>query len=182
MYWCYTFIITTVSYQYCSYLYYCEIHLRIYIYCYCLFTYVNSILFIMFILNCCVTLLFSKILNMFICGIFDYKVFALDKEIHNLRFLLSTTTAKTKFMLPGPSDHWKMELYHGLADSGKGDLDSDINCLDSGNLWQYPNVPSQCEQFSWTWTGRLPYFDCWSYFKKFLDIFHPVTCKQLPLQ
>ena len=39
-------------------------------------------------LNCHGTLLFSQILNMFICAISEQNVFAADKEIHNLRFLI----------------------------------------------------------------------------------------------
>ena len=33
------------------------------------------------------------------------------------------------------------------ADSGKVDLDSDVDWLDSGTLCQYNTVPSQCERF-----------------------------------
>ena len=47
-YFLYTFIITMVSYQYFSYLYYLEIHLLRYICCYCPLTYGNSVIFIMF--------------------------------------------------------------------------------------------------------------------------------------
>ena len=51
MYCRYTVIIATVSYQYCYYLYYREIYLRRYIFCYFSLTQYDSVIFIMFILN-----------------------------------------------------------------------------------------------------------------------------------
>ena len=46
-YCCYTVIISTVSYEYVSYLYYREIHLRRYILCYCLLNFYDYVIFIM---------------------------------------------------------------------------------------------------------------------------------------
>ena len=72
--------------------------------------------------------------------------------------ILSTrTSAETKFLFPKPSNHWNMEHHRGSADCGEVDIDSDINHLDSGNVWQYTTVPSQCEWFPWTWTFLLWY-------------------------
>ena len=48
MYFRYTVIFFTVSYQYCSYSYNHDIHERKCIYSYCLLTYDNSVIFIMF--------------------------------------------------------------------------------------------------------------------------------------
>ena len=38
----------------------------------------------------------------------------------------------------------------GSVDRGEVDIDSDVNCLASGNLWQYTTVPSHCEQLTYT--------------------------------
>ena len=78
MYCHYTFIITMVSYQYFSYLYYHNIQQRRYICCYCPLTYNDSVIFIMFYFK------LSQLLNILVFGIFEYNVFAADKEIHNL--------------------------------------------------------------------------------------------------
>ena len=86
----YTFIIDTVSYHYCYYLYYHSIHLRRYIFFWCPVTYNKYVIFIVCILNCHGTLLISKMLHLFICGIFEYNLFAADKEIHNVRFFIIT--------------------------------------------------------------------------------------------
>ena len=48
IYFHYTVIFATVSYQYCSYLNYLKIHLRTYIRCYCQLTYDYSVIFNMF--------------------------------------------------------------------------------------------------------------------------------------
>ena len=64
----------------------------------------------------------------------------------------------TKFMLPRHSNHWNTEKYRGSADRGEVDLESDVNCLASGNIGKYTTVPSQCEWVPLTWTWRILYF------------------------
>ena len=38
----------------------------------------------------------------------------------------------------------------GSSNHGNGDIESNINSLDSGNLNQYITLPSQCEKLTWT--------------------------------
>ena len=113
---------------------------------------------------------------------FNTLFFQQTKKSITFDFWSSTTSAETKFLLPKISDHWKKKHYCGLADNGKGYLDSDINRLYLGNLQQYTTVPSQCEKLPWTWTWRLLYFDYWSNFEKLPVSVYYVTCKQLTLQ
>ena len=117
------------------------------------------------ILNLHRTLLFSKISNLLFCGIYEHKLFTAVKVIHKLWFL-STTSVETKFLLPKPSDHWNTEHFGGSVNCGEVDLDSEINFLASGNIWNYTNVPSQCDNFIWSWTQSLLYFNHWCHFKK----------------
>ena len=42
------------------------------------------------------------------------------------------------------------EHYMGSGDRGEVDLDSDVNCLDSGNLRLYTSGTNQCEGLPWT--------------------------------
>ena len=154
-----------MSYQYCSYLYYREIHLRRYICWYCTLIYKKFVILSCFILNCHRTFLFTQISNLLICGIFKHKNFTSDKAIHNLLCLIINNKFRHQVTVIKPRYHWKTENYQGLDDHGEGDLDSDLNHLDSGNLWQYTNIPSQCEKFPWTWTWSILYFDCWYHFE-----------------
>ena len=120
--------------QYCSYLYYRKIHLRRYIHCYYQPMYNNSVIFIMFYLNCHRTFILSQILNLFICGIFKHNLFAADKSIHYLRFLIINNKCRNKVPVIKPINHWKTEHYRESVDRGEGYLDSDLNLLASSNL------------------------------------------------
>ena len=110
-----------------------------------------------FILNCHGTLLSSQISILFFCGISEHNFIAVVKEIHKLQFQSTTTSADTKFLLPKPIYHWKTEQYWGSVHHIEVDIESEVNCLYSGNIWQYTTVPSQCEQLPWTWTFRILY-------------------------
>ena len=109
------------------------------------------------LLNCHGNFIFSKILNMFICGIFEHNFFQQTKKSITSNFWLSTISVQKQILLPKPSDHWNMEHYKRSSDSGEGDLLSDTNILASGNLQQYTTVPSHCDKFPWTWTWCLLY-------------------------
>ena len=127
----------------------------------------TSILFSIFLIcNCHGALLLSKISNLFICGIFEHKLFHQSKKSTTFDFLSTRISAQTKSLYPKPSDQWKTEHYRGSDDSGEVDIDSDINFLASGNLWQHTTVTSQCERLTWTWTWRVMYFDHWSHLEK----------------
>ena len=141
-------IISTVSYQYCSYLYYHEIHLRRYIILYCPLTYDNFVIWLCFILSCHGNLLFSQRMNLCICGIFERNLFAANKEIHNLRFLIINNKCRNQVPVIKNCDHWYTEHYQVLDDHCEGDLDLVVNNLASGNIMQYSTVPSKCEQFT----------------------------------
>ena len=55
------------------------------------------ILFLLcFVLNYPGTLLFSRILNLFICGIFEHNCFTAVKEIHKLWFLMNNNKCRNK--------------------------------------------------------------------------------------
>ena len=47
-----------------------------------------------------------------------------------------------------PSKQWNTEHYRESVDHGEGNLDTDLNSLDSGNIWQYDTASSKCENFS----------------------------------
>ena len=155
--------IATVSYQNCYYFYYRKIHLKRCLCCCC----PNSLIFMScFIFNCHVSLFFSQISNLFLCGIFEQIFSASVKEIHRLWLQSTTKSADTKFLSPQHSNHWNIEHYWGSANCGEVDLDSDINSLASGNHRQSTTVSSHYEQFPWTWTWILFYFYHWYHFKK----------------
>ena len=121
----FTLIIAIASYQYCSYLYYREIHLRRFIFWYCTFIYNNAVIFISKnkITEFC---LYHKFWN-FSFVIFLNTIFCCrqrNKQPSNFR--LSTTQC----------NQWKTEHYRGLDYQGEVDLDSDINCLSLTNLLQ----------------------------------------------
>ena len=119
-----------------------------------------------FILNCHGNLIFSQILNLFICDIFEHNNFVVDKEIRYFRFLVINNNCRDQCPIITQSNHWKMEHYWGSADYCEGSLDSEKNCLASGNLRQYTTVPIQCDWFPWTWIWRLLYFYHWYHFEK----------------
>ena len=104
------------------------------------------------------------------------------KQSITFNFRSTTTCAEHKFLLPKPSDHWRTEHYQESDNCWEVDLGSDINHLDSGNIWQYNTVPSQCEKFPWTWTWRLLHSNCWYYSEKRPGSVSSVICKKLPLQ
>ena len=106
----------------------------------------------------------SQTSNLFFV-VFLTQLFTSVKEIHKLRFLSTTTCADTKLLLLQTRKHWKMDQYQGLVGCSEVDLESDLNHPASGNLRQFTTVPSQCEQFPWTWTWRLLYLDCWYRFE-----------------
>ena len=92
------------------------------------------------------------------------------KDIHKLPFQSTTTSADTKFKLPQHSDNLETDGYHGSTDCYEVDLELYINRLDSGNPRQSTTIPSQCDQFSWSWTWRLLYFYHCYHCKKRLGI------------
>ena len=102
---CYTFIVATVSYRYCSYLYLCAIQMCRYICCYYLLNYDNYVSLIYFILNCHGTLIFSQILNQFFCGIMNKTFSHYTMKSIIFDFQSSTTSAETKILSPKPHDH-----------------------------------------------------------------------------
>ena len=67
-----TVIIATVSYKYCYYLYYINIHLCRFIFWYCTVIYENNGILSCFILNHHGIFLFSLILNLLFYDIFDH--------------------------------------------------------------------------------------------------------------
>ena len=138
-----------MSYQYCSYLYDHKILLRSYICFYCPFTYENSVIFIIIYFK--LSQNFDFITNICSVVVFLDTSFTKNKiKFTTFNFRSSTTSAETKLLLPKPSYHSNTENYQGSAGHGEVDIDSDINCLDSGNLWQDTTVISHCEQLHWT--------------------------------
>ena len=126
--------IATVSYQYMSSLFYRETHLLRFICCYCTSVYKKCIILLCFIFNYHRNLLISHFFNQFICNIFRGY------------FLMQTSKSTTsqKLRIPTCSKHLKKELYQGLADSGEGDHNSDLNHLDSVIISKYTTVTNQC--------------------------------------
>ena len=159
-----------MSYQHFSYLYYSKIHLSIYISWYFPLAY-DDFSSLCFILNCHGTFLFSQILNLFICSIFENDFFSADKSIHCLLFSIINNKCKNQVTVIKQSNHWKRDKYQGLDDCCEGYLDLDLNYLDSGNLQHYTTVLSQCEQMPCTWKWCLIYFDHWYHFEKRPGIF-----------
>ena len=156
-----------VSYRYCSYLYYCMIHLRRCIRCYFPLTHDDFYFFYMFYFKLSWDFYFIKIIKSVHLWYYWTKIVLVDKVIHYLWFLIINNKCRNKGPVIKPSDHWKTEHYLELADCCEGDPESELNCLTSGNLWQYTTVLSQFDRFPWTWTWRLLYLDCWSHFEKF---------------
>ena len=153
-----------MSYQYCSYLLYCEIHLMRFIYLYCtsiFFKYVISLCFF----NHHRILLFSQILIQFLCDIFKHKIPCTQ-----------INPQPTNFQSPPYRKHWNSEPYRGLDGCGEGYCDSDINCLDSDNIWQYTTVSNQCYWFPLNWTWHLQYCNRWYLLEKRPSSIYYVTC------
>ena len=96
---------------------------------YCLLIYNNYVILSCFILNCHITFLFSQILNLFICGIFEHKLFAVDKSIHNLQFLITNNKYSNQVYVIKQSNNWKTWIYQGSDDSCEVDCDSDLKRL-----------------------------------------------------
>ena len=138
-----------MSYQYCFYLYYCKIHLCMFICCYYTLIYDKLVIFIMF--N------FKPSMNCFphkfrICSfVIFFKHSSLLQTNKSTTFPFSNIHNVLKPLKNGAL--W------GLDDCCEGYRDSDINRLDSVNLRQYTTVPNQCEQLPWTRTWRPLYLD-----------------------
>ena len=79
------------------------------------------------------------------CAIFEHKYYAADKEVQYLRSLILNN--KCRYQVPDITqrNHQKWEQYCGSADCLEGDIDSEFNCLASGNIWKYITVLSQCQ-------------------------------------
>ena len=123
-----------------TYLFYHEIHLLRFIFCYCTPIYKEYIILFCWFCNhhknfTYITnnhnknLLISQILNQFFCNIFK----------RNFSLQTSKSTTFQYFWLPRRSKHWKTpthskhwneELYRGQADRGEVDRESDLNHLD----------------------------------------------------
>ena len=95
-----------------------------------------------FILNCHRNLIFSQILNLFICDIFEHNFFAIDKEIHKLWFSVINNKCRNQIPVTQSKLLLKYGALSGSTDHGEEDLESDVNCLASYNLQQYTTVPS----------------------------------------
>ena len=66
---------------------------------YCLLIYDDSVILSCFILNCHRTFLFSQILNLFICSIFEHNFLQMTKQSITFKFWSLTISTATKFML-----------------------------------------------------------------------------------
>ena len=136
-----------VSYQYCSCLYYHEIHPGRYICRYFRLTNYDYVILFIFISNCHGTFVLSQISNMFIYTIFGQNNFAADKETWHLWFSILNKKCRYQFTAITQRNHWNTEQYSGSDDRCEGDLDSNLNRLDSGHLWHeilYPVSVSNC--------------------------------------
>ena len=116
-----TLIIAMLSIQYWFYLYYCEIHLCRYIIWYCPYAHDYFVICLCFILNYHRNLLFSQRINMCICGIFEHNLFAADKEIYYLWFLIINNQCRNQVPVIRTSYHWNTEQYEGFVDHCEGD-------------------------------------------------------------
>ena len=164
-YFSYTVNIATVSYQYCSYLYYCKIHQCRYIHWYCALNYNDFVIFIMFYFKMSQNFAFlTQIESVHLCYFWTQQFCSRQRNS-----LFSIFDPQQQVQRSSSWYHTKQPLkdgaLSGLDDSCEKDLDSDLNILYSGNFWKYTNVPSQCEQFPWTWTWCILYFNCWSHFE-----------------
>ena len=63
--------------------------------------------------------------------IFEHNIFAADKAIHTLQFLIINNKYSNQDYVIKPSNQWKMVIYQGLDDHCEGDHDSDLYRLDS---------------------------------------------------
>ena len=162
----YTVIIATVSYQYCSYLYYCDIHQRRYICFYCPLAYNGSVILIIFYYKLSQNFAFLTNIEYVHLCYFWTQQFRSRQRNSLLLILILNNKCRDRVPVITQSNHWKKKYYRGSDDFCEGYLDLYLNCLASGNLQQYTTVPSQCEIFPWTWSCCLLYFDHWSHFGK----------------
>ena len=68
------------------------------------------------------------------CLFFEHNIFAADKEIYNLQFLITNNKYSNKFNIIKPRENWNMGLHQGSANRFEGDCNSDLKCLDSAIL------------------------------------------------
>ena len=145
----FTIHIVTVSYQCNFYSCYWDIHLLMFISCYCTSIYNKYVILIFFISNLHKAMLISQ---MIITKPFLYHKF----RINSFVTFSNTIVCCRQLNLPNSKsfdcpyaaniercphrNHWKTELYWGLADCGEVDRDSDLNCLASVILRDYTTV------------------------------------------
>ena len=134
--WCSTINIATMSYQYCSRIFHCNIHLRRFMFSYFTFIYGIYAISLYFIFNHHRTFIFLQISNYLLCDIFK----------HNLCYR-QINQQPTHFRSPPHSRHWNTEPYQVSADRCEGSCNLDINSLASDNLRQYTTVTNQCKTF-----------------------------------
>ena len=72
---------------------------------YCLLIYYDYMIVICIIINGHRTFIFSQILNLFICSLFEHIFFAADNAIHNLQFLITKNTYSNQVYVIKPSNH-----------------------------------------------------------------------------
>ena len=145
-----------MSCQYLPYLFYREIHLLRFIFCYCTSIYViNAILLCFFLIIAELCFSHKFLINSFV--VFSSIIFCCKQINPQLSKIFDHPhTENTERWIP----------IMGSADRGEWDRDSDINHLASDNLWQYTTVTNQCWWFPWTWTCHIWYFNCWYHFEK----------------
>ena len=73
--------------------------------CYCILIYNDFFILSCFILNFHRTFPFSQISNLFICSILEHNIFAADKAIHKLNFLIINTKYSNQVYVIKPSNH-----------------------------------------------------------------------------
>ena len=61
----------------------------------------------------------------------EHKIFAAEKAIHNLQFLIINNKYSNQVYVIKPSDHWKTGFRQGSSECCEGDRDYDLNRLDS---------------------------------------------------
>ena len=69
---------------------------------------------------------FSPTLTLFNCFIFEHKLFAVDKAIHNYQYLITNNKYSNQIYVIKPSNHQKTGLYQGSSDRCEGDRDCDL--------------------------------------------------------
>ena len=97
--------------------------------CYCQLIYDDSVIILCIIINSHRTVLFSQIPIFFIRGIVEPNCFAVDKEIHNLQFLIINNNYSNQVSIIRRSYQWKKGIYQGLDNDCEGYHDSDLICL-----------------------------------------------------